>query len=158
MLAPLKQILDASSLQPLVDEESGKHQTYIGSSTIEALMLDVNKKLKQKSEKDFHKRSYPTRVSIYAIFQRVEEIDNVNERFKAKIYIESRWRDDSVESETTFIPEKHWNPLIYIQNVSGKVKQQKKYRIEKKNLETIVCEMRSIESSFSERYLVLIKF
>ncbi len=147
---------DESNANEIIGEEETSFSNTISyRKMLKNLTLDTNKQSSLRASKDFFRRNYQTKVNVYAIFQKVEEIDNVKEVFKAKIYIESRWQENSIDSEEIFFPKNYWNPLIYVQNVSGKIKEEIKYKIEKKNSENIVCEMRSLESLFTERYIIV---
>jgi hypothetical protein len=147
---------DESNANEIIGEaETSFSNTISYRKMLKNLTLDTNKQSSLRASKDFFRRNYQTKVNVYAIFQKVEEIDNVKEVFKAKIYIESRWQENSIDSEEIFFPKNYWNPLIYVQNVSGKIKEEIKYKIEKKNSENIVCEMRSLESLFTERYIIV---
>lgn len=146
---------ESNANEIICEEETSFSNTISYRKMLKNLTLDTNKQSSLRASKDFFRRSYQTKVNVYAIFQKVEEIDNVKEVFKAKIYIESRWQENSIDSEEIFFPKNYWNPLIYVQNVSGKIKEEIKYKIEKKNSENIVCEMRSLESLFTERYIIV---
>ncbi len=146
---------ESNANEIICEEETSFSNTISYRKMLKNLTLDTNKQSSLRASKDFFRRNYQTKVNVYAIFQKVEEIDNVKEVFKAKIYIESRWQENSIDSEEIFFPKNYWNPLIYVQNVSGKIKEEIKYKIEKKNSENIVCEMRSLESLFTERYIIV---
>ena len=45
-------------------------------------------------------------------FLRIGEIDTMNEKFHAEIYIEAKWIDNSYEIGD-YDPKKHWNVIIF---------------------------------------------
>lgn len=110
----------------------------------------ANKKFYLKSIGNYFKRDYQTVVNLYAIFQKIIEIDNLREQYRANVYIEASWEDNTI-TDDVFDSNKYWTPKIYIENAVGKMKQAVKYKIEKKYRKTIVHEIRNIESTFWEK-------
>ncbi len=110
----------------------------------------INSKLIVIAHVNSLKREYQTKVGIYAVFHRISEIDNVKEQFKANIFVEAKWEDNSIDSNK-FDSKKYWTPSIYIENTIGKIKQDIKYKIERKLEKTYVIESRNIESLFWEK-------
>lgn len=53
-------------------------------------------------------------VKVLFQFCRIGEIDTINEKFQAEIYIECTWIDKHVKSD--YNPKTHWNPDVYIEN------------------------------------------
>lgn len=135
--------INNSDLIEIYSEETKLIQKYIQIA---------NTKLNVKANVNHFTRDFKTKVNIYAIFQKIVEIDNIKEQFKANVFVVATWEDDTVV-ETTFDTHKYWTPEIYIENTVGKVKQDVKYKIEKINKKTIIHEMRNVESLFWERYL-----
>jgi len=122
------------------------------NESIKNYVVKINTKLNMIANVHNFKRDYLTRVEIYAIFHRISEIDNVKEQFKANIFMEAKWIDDSIDDskESKFDVKKYWTPSIYIENSIGKIKQDIKYRIEKRDDKIYVIESRNIESVFYE--------
>ncbi len=97
------------------------------------------------------KKTEPVVVQIYLIFLRIGEIDNVKERFQCDAYFEASWEDDTVDIKNGFNPAVNWDPELFIENSVGNLKQDIKYRVEKRNDRTKIVEMRTIKGIFWER-------
>ena len=74
--------------------------------------------------------SSPRTVQVTFEFTRIGEIDTINEKFNAEIYIESKWIE--TENIQSYDPEKNWNPQIYIENTLQEPKEKVKYSLKKK--------------------------
>ncbi len=107
-----------------------------------------NKRLKELDSKQIH-RENKTKITLYACFLSVSDIENIKQRFQAKVYIEAQWEDDSI-IETSFDPKKYWVPDLYIENAIGAPKQDIKYKLVKKNGKTNVIEMLIVSGTFYE--------
>jgi hypothetical protein len=53
------------------------------------------------------------------------------------------WEDNSIEANK-FDPSIHWKPEIYIENAVANTKQEISYKIQRKNGQVLVTEMRTI--------------
>jgi len=51
-----------------------------------------NKRLKELDSKQIH-RENKTKITLYACFLSVSDIENIKQRFQAKVYIEAQWED-----------------------------------------------------------------
>ena len=66
-------------------------------------------------------------VIVYFEFIQIGEIDTMNEKYNAKICIESKWIEtDYIES---YNPEQHWNPQLNIENLLQEQKEEIKFII-----------------------------
>ena len=92
-------------------------------------------------------------VRVFVIFLKIGEIDNIKERYQADAYIESCWEDDNVvlNAQGEFDPTQNWEPEIFIENAVGNLKQEIRYKVEKKGNKTRVMEMRNVKGCFWER-------
>lgn len=128
-----------------------------GEETMKALIATANLQLNLLINGPTYARDYPTLVQVYIVFLKVGEIDNVKERFQADAYIESSWKDMSVEerhkgTQGQFDPKCYWNPELYIENSLGNLNSVVKYGTEETDKgEVLVVEMRTIKGSFWEK-------
>lgn len=67
-------------------------------------------------------------VQIGIQFDRIGEIDTVNENFKAEVSIEAKWKENRVIKK--YNPEKDWNPRLYIENSLQETKDLTRYYVE----------------------------
>lgn len=118
---------------------------------VQGLIKTANDKLNAYVNNEGIKKPDPVIVQVYLIFLRVGEIDNVKERFQADAYFEASWEDNSVDVKTGFDPHIHWDPELFIENAVGNLKQDIKYKVERKDNRTKVIEMRNIKGLFWER-------
>ena len=79
-------------------------------------------------------------VEILFQFCRVGEIDTMNDKFQAEVYIESKWVDKLDGKE--YDPEKSWNPQLYIENAIQTSKLKVTYK--EKRLNTGLSEITEI--------------
>lgn len=120
-------------------------------AAVQNLIKTANSRLNLYVNNENIKKSSPVTVQIYLIFLRVGEIDNVKERFQADAYFEACWEDESVDIKTGFDPRQNWEPELFIENAVGNLKQDIKYKVERKDNKTKVYEMRNIKGIFWER-------
>jgi hypothetical protein len=120
-------------------------------SDVKSLMNTANSKLNLYVNNENIKKPDPVVVQIYLIFLRIGEIDNVKERFQADAYLEASWEDNSVDIKNGFNPHQNWDPELFIENAVGNLKQDIKYRVEKKDNKTKIVEMRTIKGVFWEK-------
>ena len=67
-------------------------------------------------------------VQVAIEFVRIGEIDTLNEKYNAEIFIEAKWiANEHIVGE--YNPERHWNPLLYIENALLEPKEKIKYTI-----------------------------
>jgi hypothetical protein len=112
----------------------------------------ANKKLKE-IDLNMITRDEKTKIVLYSSFLKIGQIDNINQRFEADVYIEAQWEDNKV-IEDTFNPSKYWTPDLYIENVfEDPNKYQIKYKVikSKNSDQTIVVEMINISGFFYEK-------
>ena len=134
--------------EPDTDNEERNKQ----SSDLLSLIKVANAKLNYfVNSNESIKKEDPVVVQIYLIFMRVGEIDNVKERFQCDAYFEASWEDDAVDIKTGFNPAINWDPELFIDNSVGNLKQDIKYRVERRNNKTKIVEMRTIKGIFWER-------
>jgi hypothetical protein len=67
-------------------------------------------------------------VHIVVEFMRMGEIDTLNEKFHADLFIESKWIEtENIGNE--YDPKKHWNPRLYIENAFQEPKEIIRYEM-----------------------------
>ena len=117
------------------------------------LLRNANEKLNSIVNNEVIRKTQPVVVRVFLNFLNIGEIDNIKERFQADAYIESSWEDDKVTLNASgeFDPSSNWEPEIFIDNAIGGLKQDVRYKFEKKGNKTTVVEMRSIKGLFWER-------
>jgi len=118
---------------------------------INSLVKLANSKLNFYVNNENIKKPNQVVIEVYLIFLRVGEIDNVKERFQADAYFEACWEDSSVDPNAPFDPRQHWEPELFIENAVGNLKQEIKYRVEKRGNRTMIFETRTIKGIFWER-------
>jgi hypothetical protein len=61
---------------------------------------------------------------------KIGEIDTMNEKYNAEYYIESKWFEDSSKlNNSTYDPQKNWNPKLFIENAYQDLKEKIDYEI-----------------------------
>ena len=144
--------LQSITKPPQQDKETESDELKKQSSDIQSLIKIANEKLNYfVNSNENIKKPEPVVVRIYLIFLRIGEIDNVKERFQCDAYFEASWEDNTVDVKTGFNPAVNWDPELFIENSVGNLKQDTKYRIEKRNNITRIVEMRTIKGIFWER-------
>jgi hypothetical protein len=118
---------------------------------LKSLIKLANSKLNFYVNNENIKKPHQVVVEVYLIFLRVGEIDNVKERFQADAYFEACWEDSSVDPNVPFDPRQNWEPELFIENAVGNLKQEIKYKVEKRGNRTLIFEMRTIKGIFWER-------
>jgi hypothetical protein len=94
-------------------------------------------------------------VRIRLVFIHIGEIDTLNEKYQADIYLEARWSEERMNLNTLKLtPQErrqllyenltvkinefnsaiHWSPQLFIENVIGQIGEQDKWFTIKKNL------------------------
>ena len=68
-------------------------------------------------------------VQVTVEFIKLGEIDTMNEKYSAEIFVESKW----IESEfiTEYNSDRHWNPQLFIENALQEPKEKIKHRLQK---------------------------
>jgi hypothetical protein len=79
----------------------------------------------------------------------IGEVDTMNERFQAEVYIRSSWFEDYEIDE--YDPYVHWNPKLFIQNGAFDLKEEISYTVSKLDGVTVVTETRIARGFFWER-------
>lgn len=90
-------------------------------------------------------------VFIGITFDRIGEIDTMNEKFVADITIESFWEDENVIGK--YNESTDWNPNLLIDNILSENRKTTKYKVERidERNTTKVTQIQSIKGSFWER-------
>ena len=83
-------------------------------------------------------------VEVSVRFLSVGEIDTMNEKYQAEIYVESKWPADDPKL-TTYDPKVNWNPQLYVENALQDVKEQITYQITESSGSLIVTETRYLK-------------
>lgn len=86
-------------------------------------------------------------VQLLVEFTRIGEIDTLNERYQAELYIEAKWIEK--DPITEYDAKVHWNPKLLIENTFQELKETTKYELSKDlNNNTIVTEIKHLKGSF----------
>lgn len=67
-------------------------------------------------------------VTIDIRFMRIGEIDGMNEKYQAEIFIEACWEEKSYINK--YDPAIHWNPMLYIENLLTEIKTTVDYSVD----------------------------
>lgn len=106
-------------------------------------MTDQDKKITPK-------HTVQTRV----VFLKLSDIDTVKEQFAADVFIESRWREKSLDhgkENDNMDFSKYWHPKLIVQNVISTSKDNVWKKLEfGKNGEAFIVEKRRIKGIFTE--------
>ena len=120
-------------------------------TAVQNLIKTANNKLNLYVNNENIKKANPVTVEVYLIFLRVGEIDNVKERFQTDAFFEACWEDETVDPRQSFDPRQNWEPELFLENAVANLKQDIKYRVERRNGKTKVYESRMIKGIFWER-------
>jgi hypothetical protein len=112
---------------------------------VQNLIKTANAKLNLYINNENVKKKEPVWVEVYLIFLRVGEIDNVKERFQTDAFFEACWEDETVDPNVNFDPRQNWEPGLFLENAVANLKQDIKYRVERKHGRTVVYESRMIK-------------
>lgn len=52
-------------------------------------------------------------IQVVVEFAKIGEIDTMNEKYQAELYVESKWTEPS--EINCYDPKIHWNPKLYIE-------------------------------------------
>lgn len=73
-------------------------------------------------------------------FVSIGGIDTLNEKFKAQVIVESRWKFEG-ESIESYDPKSHWNPELNLENlIAGN--ESVKYSISRVNNDIFITEIK----------------
>jgi len=68
-------------------------------------------------------------VEVTVEFIKLGEIDTMNEKYSAEIFIETKWIEP--EPVSFYDAERHWNPKLFIENALQEPKEKIKHRLQK---------------------------
>ncbi len=68
-------------------------------------------------------------VTVGIQFEKLGEIDTMNEKYTAEVTIEANWEDDKIVEK--YNEANDWNPNLYIENIIQETKRTAKYKTEK---------------------------
>ena len=92
-------------------------------------------------------------VDVQIEFLRLDEIDNLNEKFSAVIRIIAKWVETQSIDMTQYDPSVNWNPLLYVQNLlSDEPKVNIQYDITRIDDVVRITETKIIKGKFWERF------
>nr|XP_022321663.1 uncharacterized protein LOC111123552 [Crassostrea virginica] len=93
-------------------------------------------------------------VQTRVVFLKLSDIDTVKEQFAAEVFIESRWREKSLDhgkENDNLEFSKYWSPKLIVQNVISSSKDNVWKKLEfGKNGEAFIVEKRRIKGIFTE--------
>jgi hypothetical protein len=88
-------------------------------------------------------KNFRKTVTISVQFDRIGEIDTMNENFYAELTIEAKWKENKIIEK--YSPEFEWNPKLYIENAINEPKERVKYSVVNEEDCTIVTEFRTVK-------------
>ena len=91
-------------------------------------------------------------INISIIFLWIGEIDIANERFQAKIMIESKWDENEIIEE--YNPKIFHDPEIFIENILEYETEDTNYEFIQMPFGTTIIEHKIIKGYFSELYTI----
>jgi hypothetical protein len=93
----------------------------------------------------------PKLVKVYIEFNRIGEIDTLEEKYKAEITVEAKWLHEGFIDE--YDSKKYWNPKLSIENLAESTREQVSYKLKKdsNNSTTKITEIQRIKGIFWER-------
>ncbi|CAF1361737.1 unnamed protein product [Rotaria magnacalcarata] len=92
-------------------------------------------------------------VELRLVFLKLGEIDTLKEQFQAEAFIQARWYEPSLKGTEMdcFDPNKFWNPLLYIDNSVGDLKNNVWHKVVYDGTDTpMIYEMRKVKGVFLE--------
>ena len=96
-------------------------------------------------------------VKVRVVFVGIHDIDTLNEKFTAELYIESHWLfryEFETEIDLNKLPENwkpKWTPQLAIENIVSETKNESWYKIGNDNGSIYIFEMRRIKGIFYEK-------
>ncbi|CAF3622410.1 unnamed protein product [Rotaria socialis] len=124
----------------------------------------------QSSDANEHHLKALVPVGIRLMFQRIGEIDTLNEKYQAQASIEARWiipfdelfeilppndRTSLNQGKSVSLikfADNHWHPQLFIENAVGDLKEQIRYTAKKiSEDQACICEHRDIKGAFWEK-------
>ena len=91
-------------------------------------------------------------VEVFVEFMKIGEIDTMNEKYQAEVFIISKWVDNSLKDQARIFDAKvDWHPQIYIENALQIAKEDVSYEtkyfdddnlwvVEKRNVKVTIWE------------------
>ncbi|CAF0768013.1 unnamed protein product [Rotaria sp. Silwood1] len=92
-------------------------------------------------------------VELRIVFLKIGEIDTLKEQFQAEAFIQARWSDPALKGTDidNFDANKFWNPLLYVDNSVGDLKNDVWHKVVYDGMDTpMIYEMRKIKGIFLE--------
>ncbi|CAF1375144.1 unnamed protein product [Adineta steineri] len=92
-------------------------------------------------------------VELRLVFLKLGEIDTLKEQFQAEAFIQARWSEPTLKGTDidSFEPSKFWNPLLYVDNSVGDLKNDTWHKVVYDGIDTpMIYEMRKIKGVFLE--------
>ncbi|CAF3600590.1 unnamed protein product [Rotaria sp. Silwood1] len=92
-------------------------------------------------------------VELRVVFLKIGEIDTLKEQFQAEAFIQARWYEPSLKGTEIdcFDAHKFWNPLLYIDNSVGDLKNDVWHKVVYDGTDTpMIYEMRKVKGVFLE--------
>jgi hypothetical protein len=95
-------------------------------------MVDKNGRTIRKRSSLAGKRNIGLRpyyiVEVRALFSKLANIDTINQKFDAEVFIESKWIDRTLDAtRDEYDPRKHWNPDLSVMNCMRDRKEEIEY-------------------------------
>jgi hypothetical protein len=70
----------------------------------------------------------------------------MNEKYQADVIISAEWIENT--DVVVYEPNKHWNPLLYIENIITVTKETITYNVANRNGFNIITELRQIKGIY----------
>ncbi|UJR10810.1 hypothetical protein I4U23_014997 [Adineta vaga] len=92
-------------------------------------------------------------VELRLVFLKLGEIDTLKEQFQAEAFIQARWYEPTLKGTDIdcFDANKFWNPLLFIDNSVGDIKNDVWHKVVYDGIDTpMIYEMRKVKGVFLE--------
>ncbi|CAF1388982.1 unnamed protein product [Adineta ricciae] len=96
---------------------------------------------------------YEEKMNVELFFLKIGEIDTLKEQFQAEAFIQARWAEPTLKGTNidSFDPNKFWNPLLYVDNSVGDLKNDTWHKVVYDGIDTpMIYEMRKVKGVFLE--------
>ncbi|CAF3389160.1 unnamed protein product [Rotaria sp. Silwood1] len=100
-----------------------------------------------------NRKNIDVTVELRVVFLKIGEIDTLKEQFQAEAFIQARWYEPSLKGTEIdcFDAHKFWNPLLYIDNSVGDLKNDVWHKVVYDGTDTpMIYEMRKVKGVFLE--------
>ncbi len=97
-------------------EDGRLNSTKTESKTVIDLTLNDKSTLHETTNPNTNYSSSHYLVELRCVILKVGDIDTLNEKFSAEVFVEAKWIDASLSPSEKYNSENHWNPHLYVLN------------------------------------------